>query len=146
MADETFKSLNIPISPNSRREMERKIRKGEMVDPIISWKGYILTGYEQDDLYLKYHRNAHVKEMFFPRKSDAIVWLCQQQLKRTDLIWTAKAWLLSRLYEEMKDVANRQVAKEEFQESPVHRKEHLFVVPMCGLGLLLLVPKFQLLL
>ena len=60
MADDTFKSLNIPISPNSRREMERKIRKGEMVDPIISWKGYILTGYEQDDLYLKYHRNAHV--------------------------------------------------------------------------------------
>lgn len=33
------------------------------------------------------------------------------------------------------------MAKEEFQESPVHRKEHLFVVPMCGLGLLLLVPK-----
>lgn len=33
------------------------------------------------------------------------------------------------------------MAKEEFQESPIHRKEHLFVVPMCGLGLLLLVPK-----
>ena len=129
MADDTFKALNIPISPTSRREMERKIRKGEMVDPIISWKGYILTGYEQDDLYLKYHRNAHVKEMFFPRKSDAIVWLCQQQLKRTDLIWTAKAWLLSRLYEAMRDVANRQVAKEEFQYrrlSPSPRASELF--------------------
>lgn len=113
--DETFKALNIPISPTSRRELERKIRKGETVDPIITWQGYILTGYEQDDLFLKYHRSAHLKEMSFPRKSDAIAWLCQQQLKRTDLIWAARAWLLSRLYEALRDVANRQMAKEEFQ-------------------------------
>ena len=33
------------------------------------------------------------------------------------------------------------MAKEEFQESPVHRNEHLFVVSVCGLGLLILVPK-----
>ena len=129
LADETFRALNIPISPTSRREMERKIRKGETVDPIISWKGFILTGYEQDDLYLKYHRSAHTKEMYFPRKSDAIAWLCQQQLKRDDLIWTARAWLLSRLYEALRDVANRQVAKEEFQYrqlSPSPRTSEVF--------------------
>lgn len=115
LADETFRALNIPISPASRKEMERKVRKGESVDPIVSWNGYILTGYEQDDLYLKYHRSVSTKEMYFPRKSDAIAWLCQQQLKRTDLIWTAKAWLISRLYEALREVAQRQIAKEEFQ-------------------------------
>lgn len=124
MTDETFKALNIPISPTARREMERKIRKGETVDPIVFWKGYILTGYEQDDLYLKYHRSANIKEMSFPRKSDAIAWLCQQQLKRADLIWAARAWLLSRLYEALRDVANRQMAKEEFQYRQLSPSPH----------------------
>ena len=124
LADETFRTLNIPISPASRKEMERKIRKGESVEPIISWKGYIVTGYEQDDLYLKYHRSVHTKEMFFHRKSDAVAWLCQQQLKRTDLIWAAKAWLISRLYEALREVANRQVAREEFQYRQLSPSSH----------------------
>ena len=124
LADETFRALNIPISPASRREMERKIRKGESVEPIISWKGYIITGYEQDDLYLKYHRSVSTKEMFFPRKSDAISWLCQQQLKRIDLVWAAKAWLISRLYEALREVANRQAAREEFQYRQLSPSQH----------------------
>lgn len=125
LADETFRSLNIPISPASRKEMERKIRKGEPVEPIISWKGYIVSGYEQDDLYLKYHRSVSTKEMFFPRKSDAIAWLCHQQLKRADLVWTAKAWLISRLYEALREVANRQVAREEFQYRQLSPSSHI---------------------
>ncbi len=125
LADETFRALNIPISSVSRKEMERKIRKGESVEPIISWKGYIVTGYEQDDLLLKYHRSVSTKEMFFPRKSDAVAWLCQQQLKRADLVWTAKAWLISRLYEALRDVANRQVAREEFQYRQLSPSSHV---------------------
>ena len=124
LADETFRTLNIPISPASRKEMERKIRKGESVEPIISWKGYIVTGYEQDDLCLKYHRSVYTKEMHFHRKSDAVAWLCQQQLKRTDLIWAAKAWLISRLYEALREVANRQVAREEFQYRQLSPSSH----------------------
>lgn len=116
VADPTFRSLNIPIPQDARKEMDRKIKKGETVDPIISWNGYILTGYEQDEICLKYHRHyAATKEMIFPRKSDAIAWLCHQQLKRTDIIWTAKAWLISRLYEALRDIAKRQAAKEEFE-------------------------------
>ena len=35
----------------------------------------------------------------------------------------------------------REVAKEEFQGTPTHRKEHLFVVSVSELGLLILIPK-----
>ena len=100
ISDPMFRALNIPLSPEDRKELDRKIRRGEPVDPVISWKGYILTGYEQDDIFLKYRKSsaAVTKEMYFPRRSDAVAWLCHQQLKRTDLIWTAKAWLISKLY------------------------------------------------
>ncbi len=117
IADRDFRSLNIPISPDARKELEKKIRRGEHVDPIISWRGFILTGYEQDDLFLKYHKSsaALTREMSFPRRNDAIAWLCHEQLKRTDLNWAAKAWLISRLYEALRAIARRSIAKEEYQ-------------------------------
>lgn len=117
ISDPMFRALNIPLSPENRKELDRKIRRGEPVDPVISWKGYILTGYEQDDIFLKYRKSsaAVTKEMYFPRRSDAVAWLCHQQLKRTDLIWAAKAWLISRLYEALRDIASRRAASTEFQ-------------------------------
>lgn len=117
ISDPMFRALNIPLSPEDRKELDRKIKRGEPVDPVISWKGYILTGYEQDDIFLKYRKSsaAVTKEMYFPRRSDAVAWLCHQQLKRTDLIWTAKAWLISKLYEALRDIASRRAAGEEFQ-------------------------------
>ena len=116
ISDETFKALNIPISQEARKELDRKIKKGETVPPIISWKGRILTGYEQDEICLKYHRHfAATKEMSFPRKTDAIAWLCHEQLKRNDLNWAASAWLISRLYEALRDIAKRHAARDDFQ-------------------------------
>ena len=115
LTDNTFKELNIPISPAMRREMSDRTRKNGRLDDIYTWNGYILTGYEQDDLCLKYHRSFTAKEMFFPRKSDAIAWICHRQLEREDLIWTARAWLISRLYEALRDIEKRKASKEEFK-------------------------------
>lgn len=115
LSDPTFRALNIPISPEARKELEQKIRKKEPTEPVITWNGYILTGYEQDDLCLKYHRSPNIKEMLFPRRADAAAWLCRQQLKRSDLTWTGRAWLISRLYEAMRDIAKRKKAKDEFR-------------------------------
>ena len=114
--DETFRTLNIPISPEDRKEMDRKIKKGDAVPPVLYWKGRILTGYEQNEIALKYHRYYITsKEMFFPRKSDAVAWLCHEQLKRNDLVWPAKAWLIFKLHEALRDIAGREAAKEDFQ-------------------------------
>lgn len=143
LADETFRSLNIPISPAAIKELDRKIRKGEPVDPVYTWNGFVLTGYEQDDLCLKYHKSVPTKEMFFPRRHDAIAWLCRKQLERTDLIWTAKAWLISRLYEALREVAGRQTAKEYFlyrqlspsprvSEYPETKKENTALLKQLG--------------
>ena len=112
---DTFKALNIPQPPEDLKELDRKIQKGEHVDPILTWKGFILTGYEQDHLGLKHHKNIPVKEVYFPRKNDAIIWLCRHQLNRADLCWNAKAWLISRLYEALRESDQMQKAKETFQ-------------------------------
>ena len=111
----TFRELNIPISPEKRMEMDRKIRKSEPVDPIITWNSYVLKGYEQHDLSRKYHRNIPIQIMYFARKTEAIAWLCREQMKRTDLTWTGRAWLISRLYDALLEISRQQIAKENFQ-------------------------------
>ena len=139
LSDTTFQSLNIPISPEARKELERKIQKNEPTDPIISWKGFILTGYEQDDLCLKHHRSPAIKEMDFPRRTDAIAWLCRQQLKRADLHWAGKAWLISQLYEALREIARRQKAKDEFryrQFSPSLQTEKILKPPQESVSIL----------
>ena len=115
LTDDTFKALNIPLPPEEYKGLDRKIRKGEHVDPILTWKGFILSGYEQDHLGLKYHKSIPVNEVYFPRKNDAIIWLCRHQLDRADLCWNAKAWLISRLYEALRESDQVQKAKETFQ-------------------------------
>ncbi len=133
LSDNTFRALNIPISPEARKELERRILKNEPTNPILSWKGLILTGYEQDDLCLKYHRNPAIKEMAFQRRTDAIVWLCRQQLTRTDLNWAGKAWLISRLYDALREISRMQTARDDFQ----HRQ----FSPSSQSGLRTFVPK-----
>ncbi len=115
LSDTTFRALNIPISPEARKELDRKIQRNEPTEPVISWNGFILTGYELDDLCLKYRKSPAIKEMLFPRRTDAIAWLCREQLKRSDLTWSGKAWLISRLYEALRDISKRKSAKATFQ-------------------------------
>lgn len=115
LSDPEFRALNIPIPPEALRVLDQRIWKCEPTEPVIVWNGYILTGYEINDISLKYHRNPATKDILFPRRTDAIAWLCQQQLKRTDLSRAAIVWLTYRLYEAMRDIANRKKAKDEFQ-------------------------------
>ena len=52
LTDRTFKELNIPIPAAVIREMSDRTRKNGRLEDIYTWNGYILTGYEQDELCL----------------------------------------------------------------------------------------------
>ncbi len=115
LTDDSFRELNIPLNPADRRELETRIRKSEILDPIPTWRSYVLMGYDQYELCMKYHRAFRWTEQFFARKGDAVAWVCRQQLKRGDITWTAKAWLIYRLYETLKTEERKREAKEQFQ-------------------------------
>lgn len=125
----SFRELDIPLQPAQRRELEKRIGKCAPIDPIPVWKGWILIGYEKYELCLKHHRTYLCSEMYFRRQFEAVSWICREQLKRTDLCHPAKAWLVSRLYESLKEDENRRVAKDQFQYkmlSPSFRSEDYY--------------------
>ena len=103
LEDKTFRELNIPFSLSDRKELEKKVRKYAQLPPIITWKGYILTGYELYELCRRCGRSPLVKEMECQRKQEAVAWLCQRQLAREDLGWIPRAWLIYRLYEALRE-------------------------------------------
>lgn len=115
MSDPSFKELDIPLRPAERRELEKTIRKNGHTDPIPVWRAYILIGHDLYDLCQKYHYFYSVKNMPFPRKNEAIAWICREQLKRKDLCRQAVAWFLYRLYKALLETEDRKAAKVRFQ-------------------------------
>lgn len=113
--EESFMELNLPLPPGQIRELEKRIKKGNAVEPVPAWHNYILTGYERYSLCEKYHRHYQVSDMYFQRKHEAIAWICRQQLKRADLHKQATYWLISRLYTALFKEEERKTAPDRFQ-------------------------------
>ncbi len=124
LTDKTFRDLDIPTTTAIYRDLEKRIKKSVPVDPVPVWNGCVLMGYDRYNLCLKHHRMYNCKEVFFPRKSEAIAWVCREQLKRTDLSKAATWWLLYRLYEALLDTENRKAAKEQFQYKKLSPSSH----------------------
>ena len=113
--DTTFQELDIPLQPAKYRELEKRIQKNSSSDIFPAWHGYLLIGYDRYHLMQKYHRQYACTEKYFSRKTDAIAWVCREQLKRTDLTKPAVYWLLYKLYEAQLDFEKRIEAKTQFQ-------------------------------
>ena len=126
LQDKTFQELDIPLQPVQYRELERRIQKSNPMDLFPVWHGYLLIGFERYNLMQKYHRQHACVEKYFTRRTEAIAWICREQLKRTDLTKPAIYWLLYKLYEALLEAENRIKAKEQFQYkqlSPSNRSE-----------------------
>lgn len=124
LQDKTFRELDIPIQPAKYRELEKRIQKSTSTGLFPVWHGYLLIGYDRYNLMQKYHRQHACTEKYFPRKTDAIAWICREQLKRTDLTKPATYWLLYRLYESLLDFEKRAEAKTQFQYKQLSPSSH----------------------
>ena len=124
LQDKAFQELDIPLQPAQYRELEKKIQKSSPMDIFPIWHGYLLIGFERYNLMQKYHRQHACVEKYFTRRSEAIAWICREQLKRTDLTKPAVYWLLYRLYEALLEAENRIKAKEQFQYKQLSPSNH----------------------
>lgn len=115
LVDEEFKSLSVPVSGSEYASLEYLIRKEVGHPPVTVWKNYIIDGFEQYNLYQKYHRYFSPDELFFANRDQAAAWICRHQLERNNLTVNARAWLLYRLYCAERKVIRKKQAKDNFQ-------------------------------
>ena len=94
----------LPLSFEELQQLEQNIiAEGRLLNPIITWNGYILDGHTRYRI-LKKHGfiKFEVEEIQLANKYEALAWICKNQLGRRNLSPERKKFLLGKEYESTK--------------------------------------------
>ena len=98
--DPEFQSKIPPLQFEEEQQLEQNIiAEGRLLNPIITWNGYILDGHTRYRI-LKKHGfiKFEVEEIQLANKYEALVWICKNQLGRRNLSPERKKFLLGKEY------------------------------------------------
>ena len=102
--DPEFQSKIPPLQFEEEQQLEQNIiAEGRLLNPIITWNGYILDGHIRYRI-LKKHGfiKFEVEEIQLANKYEALAWICKNQLGRRNLSPERKKFLLGKEYESTK--------------------------------------------
>ena len=102
--DPEFSAQILPLSFEELQQLEQNIiAEGRLLNPIITWNGYILDGHTRYRI-LKKHGfiKFDVEEIQLANKYEALAWICKNQLGRRNLSPERKKFLLGKEYESTK--------------------------------------------
>lgn len=102
--DPEFQSKIPPLQFEEEQQLEQNIiAEGRLLNPIITWNGYILDGHTRYRI-LKKHGfiKFEVEEIQLANKYEALAWICKNQLGRRNLSPGRKKFLLGKEYESTK--------------------------------------------
>lgn len=102
--DPEFQSKIPPLQFEEEQQLEQNIIvEGRLLNPIITWNGYILDGHTRYRI-LKKHGfiKFEVEEIQLANKYEALAWICKNQLGRRNLSPERKRFLLGKEYESTK--------------------------------------------
>ena len=98
--DPEFQSKIPPLQFEEEQQLEQNIiAEGRLLNPIITWNGYILDGHTRYRI-LKKHGfiKFEVEEIQLANKYEALAWICKNQLGRRNLSPKRKKFLLEQIF------------------------------------------------
>lgn len=98
--DPEFQSKIPPLQFEEEQQLEQNIiAEGRLLNPIITWNGYILDGHTRYRI-LKKHGfiKFEVEEIQLANKYEALAWICKNQLGRRNLSPERKKFLLEQIF------------------------------------------------
>ena len=98
--DPEFQSKIPPLQFEEEQQLEQNIiAEGRLLNPIITWNGYILDGHTRYRI-LKKHGfiKFEVEEIQLANKYEALAWICKNQLGRRNLTPEQKKFLMGKQY------------------------------------------------
>ena len=102
--DPEFQSKIPPLQFEEEQQLEQNIiAEGRLLNPIITWNGYILDGHTRYRILRKHPFIAYqIQEIELDNRYAALSWICQNQLGRRNLDPERKKFLLGKEYESTK--------------------------------------------
>ena len=98
--DPEFSAQILPLSFEELQQLEQNIiAEGRLLNPIITWNGYILDGHTRYRI-LKKHGfiKFEAEEIQLANKYEALAWICKNQLGRRNLSPERKKFLLEQIF------------------------------------------------
>uniref|UniRef100_A0AAU8B5N2 PNOB8 ParB N-like protein n=1 Tax=Dulem virus 33 TaxID=3145751 RepID=A0AAU8B5N2_9CAUD len=99
--DAEFRDKIPPLSQDEFLKLEENILEdGEVREPLVVWHNTIIDGHHRWAIIQKHPNIPYkVKQMDFPDKWAAIVWMCRNQLGRRNLTDEQKTYLIGKQFE-----------------------------------------------
>lgn len=105
--DPEFRDKIPPLSEDEFSKLEQNILEdGEVREPLVVWRNTIIDGHHRYKIIQKHPEIPFkVKQMDFPDKWAAIVWMCRNQLGRRNITDEQKTALIGEAYKAQKMTA-----------------------------------------
>ena len=123
--DPEFSAQILPLRFEELQQLEQNIiAEGRLLNPAITWNGYILDGHTRYRI-LKKHGfiKFEVEEIQLANKYEALAWICKNQLGRRNLSPERKKFLLGKEYESTKLAVGGQPGNCNKEERPAILEE-----------------------
>ena len=105
--DRDFKNLIRPLRKKEYAQLEANILKDGCLDPIITWRGYIVDGHNRYEICKRHKIPFQTVEMQFSCHEEAIAWICAHQLGRRNITEETRKFLIGMQYESEKIVNSK---------------------------------------
>ncbi len=108
--DTEFKNLIRPLNREEYAQLEANLVVDGCREPIATWNGVIVDGHNRYEVCNRLHIPYMIQEMAFDGRSEAIAWICGNQLGRRNITEETRKYLIGRQYEAEKDISFRRNA------------------------------------
>lgn len=93
-----YRRLYQPMSEQESLALERELVARNDTITIKTWSNIVLYDYEKYEICLKHHIPYAVSQIHARNNEEALLWLCKNQLKRTDLTIEMRRYLIGKRF------------------------------------------------
>ena len=95
--DEEFQNLIAPLQRKEFLQLEENILEDGCLNPIITWKGFIIDGHNRYNICTKHDIPFDTIEKEFVCRDAVIAWICKNQLGRRNISEETRKYLIDLL-------------------------------------------------
>ncbi len=115
--DEEFKNLIAPLQRKEFLQLEENILEDGCINPIITWKGYIIDGHNRYNICTKHNIPFNTIEKEFDCRDSVIAWICKNQLGRRNISEETRKYLIGKQYHAEKSASKNPFGFNQYQRN-----------------------------
>lgn len=120
--DPELRLLVCPLSEFEYSSLEQQILTDDCTEPVFSWYGFLIYGYERAEICQKHGIPCEVREINFRGRVEIVSMICKRELDSRILPAAQRRYLIGRLYEAERIINAHRSAGTDLRKEKSHRE------------------------